>query len=32
MRNLGDVCCLPELRWKGQGSGMLRIDGRRFEL
>ena len=27
-----DVCCLWEVRWRGQGSGMLGMEGRRHRL
>ena len=26
------VCCLQEVRWKGQGVGMLGMKGRRYKL
>ena len=27
-----DVCCLQEVRWRGQGAMMLGIEGRRHRL
>ena len=27
-----DVCCLLEVRWRGQGVRMLATKGRRYEL
>ena len=27
-----DVCCLQEVRWRGQGARMLGMYGRRYEL
>ena len=27
-----DVCCLQEVRWRGQGARMLGINGGRYEL
>ena len=26
------MCCLQEVRWRGQGARMLRVKGRRYEL
>ena len=27
-----DVCCLMEVRWRGQGANMLGMKGRRYKL
>ena len=27
-----DVCCLQEVRWRGQGARMLGMKGRRYRL
>ena len=27
-----DVCCLHEVRWRGQGARMLGIKGKRYKL
>ena len=27
-----DVCCLQEVRWRGQGDMMLGMKGRRYKL
>ena len=27
-----DVCCLQEVRWRGHGSWMLWMEGRRYKL
>ena len=27
-----DVCCLQEVRWRGQGARMLVMNGRRYKL
>ena len=27
-----DVCCMQEVRWKGQGIVMLGMKGRRYKL
>ena len=27
-----DVCCLQEVRWRGQGDRMLGMKGRRYKL
>ena len=27
-----DVCCLLEVRWRGQGARMLSMKGRRYKL
>ena len=27
-----DVCCLQEVRWKGQGARMLVMEGGRYKL
>ena len=27
-----EVCCLQEVRWRGQGACMLGVNGRRYKL
>ena len=27
-----DVCCVQEVRWRGQGARMLGMEGRRYKL
>ena len=31
-RRMIDVCCLQEVRWRGQGTRMLVMKGRRYNL
>ena len=31
-RRMDDVCCLQEVRWKGQGVRFMGVKGRRYKL
>ena len=32
IKRMIDVCCLQEVRWRGQGSSMLEMEGRIYVL